>query len=76
VERLRNSFVLVWFGAVAIGIPIFGHGFVWPSVLVAIAFCVIDALFGGAENPPSGGAQHLNNTTAHDEQENQADARK
>jgi hypothetical protein len=76
VERFRNSFVLVWFGAVAIGIPIFGHGFVWPSVFVAIAYCLIDALLGGAKNPPCGGAQNLDNITAHDEHENQVDARK
>jgi hypothetical protein len=68
VERFRNTFVMTWIGVVVIGIPIFGGGFVWPWIFVAIAYCVIDALFGVAKNRRAGGAQTSKNANNQDEQ--------
>jgi hypothetical protein len=67
--------VVTWFGLVAIGTLIFGHGFVWPCIFGAIAYCVIDALFGRAKGSLKGRTQAPKNATTRDKDENQLDAR-
>jgi len=73
VDRHRNIFVLIWLCAVPIGTTIFGHGFVWPCIFVAIAYCAIAALLERSQRPVSGRADPPENASRHDAQENQAD---